>query len=546
MTGDDPQYDLIIIGGGINGAGIARDAAMRGIHTLLLEARDFGSGTSSWSSRLIHGGLRYLEYGELPLVYESLHERRQLQSIAPHLVKRIRITIPIYKGSRRGRIIVRLGMTAYDLLSLGKNLPRHRMLSREELIAAEPGINADGLRGGAQYYDAQVTYAERLVLENIIAAAEAGAVVRNYSPVTAIEFRDGGNHQVRYTRAGSGEEPAVAAPVIVNAAGPLVDRVLALGNKKMPRLMGGTKGSHIIVAPFPGAPKDAIYVEAQADGRPIFIIPWNRQYLIGTTDIRVDIDPAEVQASDDEIRYLIDETNRVFPQANLGPENIHFAYAGVRPLPYRKKGPESAVTRKHIIKKHRGGARGLISIIGGKLTTYRNLARQTVDKVQKMAGGHVAVCRTAELPLPGAIEFEAAEEALNSIESLSVAGRRRIAQIYGGRVQRLQALVAAQPELGATLDAEDTVLVAEIALAVRDEFALHLSDIVHRRLMVGLSADLGAHLTLSIAAAAAAELGWSSEEAERQLGILNAHNARLRRTDSRTGDQKTISDTSSM
>lgn len=536
MTGDVPQYDLIIIGGGINGAGIARDAAMRGIHTLLLEAHDFGSGTSSWSSRLIHGGLRYLEYGELPLVYESLHERRHLQSIAPHLVKRIRITIPIYKGSKRGRIIVRLGMLAYDLLSLGKNLPRHRMLSREELIAAEPGINADGLRGGAQYYDAQVTYAERLVLENIIAAAEAGAVVRNYSPVTAIEFRDGGNHQVRYTQAGSGEETAVAAPVIVNATGPWVDRVLALGNKKMPRLMGGTKGSHIIVAPFPGAPKDAIYVEAQADGRPIFIIPWNGQYLIGTTDIRVDTDPADVQASDDEIRYLVDETNRVFPQANLGPENIHFAYAGVRPLPYRKKGPESAVTRKHIIKKHRGRARGLISIIGGKLTTYRNLARQTVDKVQKTGGGHPSECRTAAVPLPGAIDLDAAEEALASIDSLSSEGRHRIAMIYGGRARRLQELVTAQPELGVTLDAEGTVLVAEIALAVRDEFALYLSDIVHRRLMVGLAADLGAHLTLSIAAAAAAELGWSSEEAERQLGILNAHNARLRRTDSRTGD----------
>ena len=533
MAGEVPQYDLIIIGGGINGAGIARDAAMRGIHTLLLEANDFGSGTSSWSSRLIHGGLRYLEYGELPLVYESLHERRHLQSIAAHLVKRIRITIPIYKGGKRGRLIVRLGMIAYDLLSLGKNLPGHTMLSREELIKAEPGINSKGLRGGSQYYDAQVTYAERLVLENVIAAAEAGAIVRNYSPVTDIQFRDDGNHRVEYTEAGNADETrAATAPVIVNAAGPWVDRVLALGNEKMPRLMGGTKGSHIIVAPFPGAPKDAIYVEAHADGRPIFIIPWNKQYLIGTTDIRVDIDPADVQASDDEIRYLVDETNRVFPQANLNPQSIHFAYAGVRPLPYKKKGPESAVTRKHIIKKHRGRARGLISIIGGKLTTYRNLARQTVDKVQKMGGGHPSVCRTAELPLPGAIDLEAAEEALASIDALSAEGRHRIAMIYGGRARRLQELVTAQPGLGATLDAEGTVLVAEITLAVRDEFALNLSDIIHRRLMIGLSADLGAHLTLSIAAAAAAELGWSSEEAERQLGNLNAHNARLRRTES--------------
>ena len=185
MVGEVPQFELIIIGGGINGAGIARDAAMRGIKTLLLEANDFGSGTSSWSSRLIHGGLRYLEYGELPLVYESLHERRNLRVIAAHLVQPLRITIPIYKGSKRGRVLIRMGMTAYDILSLGKKLPRHNMLSRDELIDVEPGLNSDGLRGGAQYYDAQVTYAERLVLENIIAAAEAGATVRNYCPVHA-------------------------------------------------------------------------------------------------------------------------------------------------------------------------------------------------------------------------------------------------------------------------------------------------------------------------------------------------------------------------
>jgi glycerol-3-phosphate dehydrogenase len=285
-----------------------------------------------------------------------------------------------------------------------------------------------------------------------------------------------------------------------------------------------------VVGKFAGAPKDAVYVEAKADGRPIFIIPWNAQYLIGTTDIRIDNDPHEVQASDAEIRYLVDETNRVFPQANLHPHDIHFAYAGVRPLPYRKKGPEAAISRKHIIRKHRGKARGLISIIGGKLTTFRHLAEQTVDIVQKFRGGKVSICRTAETRLPGAIEFEAAEEALALIESLSPNGRHRIANIYGGRVRRLLELIEAQAELGETLDVDNTVLAAEIALAVRDEFALQLTDIIHRRLMIGLSPNLGAHLTLSVAAVASIELAWSSEEAERQLGVLNAHNSRLRRT----------------
>jgi glycerol-3-phosphate dehydrogenase len=362
----------------------------------LLEAKDFGSGTSSWSSRLIHGGLRYLEYGEIPLVYESLHERRKLRSIAGHLVQRLRMTIPIYKGGKRGLTIVRLGMMAYDVLSFSKKLPGHDMLTRQELIEAEPGLNAEGLRGGAQYYDAQVTYAERLVLENIIAAADAGATVKNYCPVTSIQLHANGDHQVSYAEVDGRDDNVAVAPVIVNAAGPWVDQVLALGDEQVPRLMGGTKGSHIVVGPFAGAPKDAVYVEAKADGRPIFIIPWNAQYLIGTTDIRVDNDPHEVQASDAEIRYLVDETNRVFPRANLHPDNINFAYAGVRPLPYRKKGPESAISRKHIIRKHRGKARGLISIIGGKLTTFRHLAEQTIDIVQKFRGDKVIACRTAE------------------------------------------------------------------------------------------------------------------------------------------------------
>ena len=186
MSTTEPDYDVVIVGGGINGAGIARDAALRGLRVLLLEKNDFGSGTSSWSSRLIHGGLRYLEYAEIPLVFESLHERRRLRQVAPHLVKQLRLNIPVYERGKRSKWLVRLGMVAYDLLSIGKNIPPHRMLTRDQLIALEPGVRQEGLLGGAQYCDAQVTFAERLVLENIIGAKEAGAEVRNYSPVIGI------------------------------------------------------------------------------------------------------------------------------------------------------------------------------------------------------------------------------------------------------------------------------------------------------------------------------------------------------------------------
>lgn len=526
---NDEAYDMVVIGGGINGAGIARDASLRGLKVLLLEARDFGSGTSSWSTRLIHGGLRYLEYAEIHLVRESLHERTRLRKNAGHLVKPVRITIPIYKGGKRGRLLIRLGMIAYDLLSLGKSMPRHRMLTKDELLQSEPGIDANGLLGGAQYFDAQVTYAERLVIENVIAASHSGARVLNYSPVTGFQCHADGMHHLRFHDRFRREQ-VVVARVIVNASGPWVDRVLSLGDEPMPRLMGGTKGSHIVVGEFQGAPSNAIYVEAGADGRPIFIVPWNEQYLIGTTDIRIDGDPSESRASDEEIAYLIDETNRVFPGAELSVQDIHFAYAGVRPLPFKKKGPESAITRRHIVKLHRGKARGLISIIGGKLTTFRNLAEQTVDRAGKFVGGRIGDCGTRDSYLPGALHLAAAESAAAALDGLSEEGRRRVVDLYGGRVQRLVELAAADADLGKALDADATVLAAEVALAVRDEFAFCLSDIVHRRLMIGLSADLGAHITLAVAAIAATELGWDSEEAERQLSELNAHNARLRRT----------------
>ena len=241
------EYDLVIIGGGINGAGIARDASRRGLSVILLEKNDFGSGTTSFTSRLIHGGLRYLEYAELPLVYESLHERGYLRKIASHLVKPIRISIPIYKSGRRGPLLIRLGMIAYDLLSIRKTLPWHRMLNRDEMLREEPGLNPEGLRGAAQYYDAQVTFAERLVLENIIAAEEAGAVVKNYCAVDVIGLHDGKAMNVAYVDQISGEKIRAKGKLVINAAGPWVDKVLQTSSTKTRRLMGGTKGSHIVV-----------------------------------------------------------------------------------------------------------------------------------------------------------------------------------------------------------------------------------------------------------------------------------------------------------
>ena len=227
MSSDTASFDVAVIGAGINGAGIARDAALRGLSVVVLEQNDMCSGTSAISSRLIHGGLRYLEYGEIPLVFESLRERITLRRIAAHLVKPIRICIPIYHSAKRGPLLIRLGMIAYDLLSVGKTVPRHDMLSRDAAIANEPGLESEGLRGAARYFDAQVTFAERLVLENLLAARSAGAEVKTYSAVTQINIERGAVSTLEYTDSLSGQKGEVAAKVVINAAGPWVDQVLA-------------------------------------------------------------------------------------------------------------------------------------------------------------------------------------------------------------------------------------------------------------------------------------------------------------------------------
>ena len=520
-------FDVAVIGAGINGAGIARDAALRGLKVVVFDKNDMCSGCSAMSSRLIHGGLRYLEYGEIPLVYESLFERRNLRQTAPHLVEPLRICIPVYRGGRRHPLLIRLGMIAYDLLSFRKSLPRHEMLSAASIRMAEPGLATEGLRVAARYYDAQVTFAERLVLENLLAARSAGAVICTHSEVTRIDVEDGAVAGVAY-RDGAGNERNVPVKVVVNAAGPWVDRVLDVASASAPRLIGGTKGSHIIVGPFDGASEDALYVEAESDGRPFFIIPWNGLYLVGTTDIRYRGDLDNVRVSEEEVDYLLAETNRVFPRAGLTRADIRYAYAGVRPLPRKEKGPESAITRRHIIRENSDIASGLLSIIGGKLTTYRSLAEQAVDKIGRLLDSRLPACRTRETELPGAWGAAQARDALAALGCLSDSGIERMLSIYGGRAAAIARMCDDRPELSRALDETDRVLAAEVVFAIREEFALSLEDIVFRRLMVGLDADQGRGLYDEIAAIAAAETGWSPETIKQQLEELTDYAESLR------------------
>ena len=531
------SFDLTVVGAGVNGAGIARDAALRGLRVLLLDKGDIASGTSSWSSRLIHGGLRYLEHGEVGLVRESLRERERLLRTAPHLVRPLPLLIPIYRGDRRGPLLIRAGMVAYDVLSFDKSLNRHKMLSAEEALARVPGLNPRGLKGAAVYYDAQVEYAERLAVENALDARDHGAAVIIHARVDRLLLGADGKtvRGVAFTDLLDGGAHEALASVTLNVAGPWVDRILSGGRKgegtadRSPsRMIGGTKGSHIVVDPFPGAPADALYVEAKRDGRPYFVIPWNGLYLIGTTDVRYTGDLDRVVASEDEITYLLEETNRVIPRAGLQRGSVHFTYSGVRPLPYQEGGAEGAITRRHIVHDHDPEFRSLLSIVGGKLTTYRNLAEQAVDATYAKLSRPPPPSRTADLLLPGArtpgredaadlVAF-AAQLAADAAElGLPPETVDHLLRTYGSRARAVLALADAEPDLRAVVAPEVGAIGAEVVLAVREELAEDLADVLLRRTMVGLGREVGIGADRRMADVAVRHLGWDASRATEEV-----------------------------
>ena len=493
----ETDFDVIVIGAGINGAGIARDAAMRGLKVLLIDKGDAGGGTSAASTRLIHGGLRYLEHYEFGLVHESLRERETLLRIAPHLVRPLPITIPIYRESRRGRATIRAGMIAYDLLSWGKSLPRHRMRSVAETLKEMPGLKAEGLVGSAVYYDAQVEFAERLVVENVLDAIEQGARVLTYTRVTKLLTTEG---RVAGVQLEGNFADFAKADFVLNAAGPWVDELLGDGNK---RLIGGTKGSHVVVAPFAGAPESAVYLEAVSDRRPFFIIPWNGNYLIGTTDVRFENDPDEVRAESWEVDYLLAETNRAFPAAGLTRDRVLYTYSGVRPLPFTANEDEQNITRRHFLREH-PRFENVVSVVGGKLTTYRSLAEECVDLVLRKLGRKSLRSETASTPLPGARNYsQFGREYLEAPKKIPV----RWPRIYGSRAKEVAMLV----------ERVNDALAAEIVFAFENEFAKTLADCFLRRSMIGLEADLGLGQIDAAANAGIKWLGWSEERARREV-----------------------------
>jgi glycerol-3-phosphate dehydrogenase len=486
MLASDSHFDLIIVGGGINGAAIAREAQLSGVNTLLVEGNDFCSGTSAASTRLIHGGLRYLEHAEFSLVRESLSERERLLKSAPHLVEPLEIVLPLTHESRRGPLTIRFGMWLYDLLSIGKSLPSHRMLNRAEIQEALPGLNADDLIGGAAYFDAQVRFPERLVVENALDAEANGAMLATHTAVRELTVENGSITGVVWESAG--KTGRALAPVVVNAAGPWVDTVLgSLGSKP---LIGGTKGSHLVVESFAGAPARGVYAEAASDGRPFFLTPWNGLYLIGTTDERYVGDPSAASMSQAEFAYLVAETKRLFPGASDLEQHVCYTCAGVRPLPPTEGVKEGAITRRHLIKAHRE-AKGLFSIVGGKLTTHRALAEDCMKRLRRRLG-ITGRSPTADRLLPGALDDSDRDQLIADLSrSFGSATATRLWHTYGSSSLRLQKCVVEESELGTRLGPGSDFLVAELVHAIQQEHALTLEDILQRRTMAGLQSDFG-------------------------------------------------------
>jgi glycerol-3-phosphate dehydrogenase len=550
---DATRFDLIVIGAGINGAAIARDAALRGMSVCLLEKDDLASGTTAWSSRLIHGGLRYLEHREFGLVRESLRERERLLRNAPHLVNPLPMVVPIHDGAQRGPMLIRAGMVLYDALSFDKSLPRHRMLSAKQAMARVTALNPCGLEAAAVYYDAQATFAERLVIENVRSATDHGAQVATRAAVRRIIAEGAVVRGVEVDDGLTGETYRLSARIVVNVAGPWVDAVLsgAPEDRITSRLIGGTKGSHIVVDRFAGAPDDAIYYESRTDRRPILVIPFNGMIMLGSTDLRFAGDLDHVETSDAEIAYLLGEANSLFSGIDLVPEDVLYSYAGVRPLPVTRSGSTAGITRRHLIKDHGPALRGLWSIVGGKLTTHRALAEEVVTRAAK-ALDREASCVTAATSLPGAagIVMDVFRVGLvGKADALGLPTRTaaRLADMYGLAAEEILTIVQAKPELGAEVDAWSGAIAAEAVHAVRAEMAYSLADILLRRSMIAYGPHAGIGPDKAMVTAAGNDLGWSKSRQTTELRSFREWITRYRPRENRelvkaegVGDQRSV------
>jgi glycerol-3-phosphate dehydrogenase len=506
-------YDLVIIGGGINGAALAALAAENGYRTALLERTDFGAGVTSRSTRLIHGGLRYLEHGEIRVVRESLREREALLQDFPGQVKPLPFLVPVYRRDSRRAWWIGLGLEAYYWIGHSQLLEKHRRLSPDEVASIEPGLQRDGLLAGFLYFDCQAVYPERIALELALLAEAAGAEVHNHTPVVALLADSGRAARIDGVRVESGQE--YRAHLVINAAGPWADRVRRMlpdraGQARAARpLLTLVSGAHIVTAAFPGAPSHAVYHEASADRRPFFVIPWRGLWLIGTTETPYDGEPGSPAPTEAELDYLLREANRLFPDAHLDRSSILYSYDGARPLLYDASSEAQSISRDHAIYDHEKeeGLAGMVTLAGGKLTTARAFAAQVMDHVAGKLGRPRPAPRSERRPPP---RWDG-----DGVPT-------RLAEIYGRRAAEIVALARQWPELDRPICTSGPTTAAEIVHAVEREKARTLGDILLRRTGLAFDPCRGLDCAAEAARLVAPLLGWDEAGVARAVAEYQA------------------------
>lgn len=538
-------YDIVIVGGGITGACIARDAAQRGLSVALVEKHDFASATSAASSKLIHGGLRYLQNLELGLVRESLRERRIWSNIAPHLIDPLTFLMPLTGGRLSRRLKMGLALTAYDWLAYDRNrledprksIPGHRTLSREEAIALEPGIESESLTGAAIFYDYQMYSPERLALECICDAGALGASVANYVEVLEFEQDGGRVTGVRVRdKSRNGFEFSIHGRVTVNAAGPWADLLMAQVSGETPgRNLIRSKGIHIVTRDLTNGHGLAV----PTDAGHFFILPWRGHSLIGTTDTVYEGHPDHFCVTEQDIRDFVDIISAGHPTATLRREDVLHFYGGLRPIvdtttdqveePDEEEEPDSySASRAAEIIDHaaENGLEGMVTAIGGKWTTSRSLAEQIVDRIMEKLGKPPAPCTTDFTPTYGGDVGPYRDFLGRSFVKYSSMPEfiiENVTKNYGSRLDDVFALTEEDDSLTELISDEFPDIAAQIAYAVREEMALTLEDVLFRRTGLGTLGRPAPETLARVADLMARELNWSDEEKESQLAQVETH-----------------------
>jgi glycerol-3-phosphate dehydrogenase len=525
-------FDVLVVGGGITGAGIARDAVLRGLKVALVEKADFASGTSSKSSKLVHGGLRYLEQAEIALVFESVNERKRLMSLARHLVRPLPFLVTNYQGDRRWLATLDVGLWIYDALCLFGSYRNHRTYGTRKTLELEPTLRPEGLNGGILYYDC-LTDDARLTLENALDAREQGAVVLNHVRAGAL-LRDGSDRVtgVTVTDAETDARFDVRARVVINASGPWSDEVRALVGEKP--ILKPTKGVHLVVDAKKLPISHALMMTSPRDKRVVFAIPWGLgRTVVGTTDTFFDGTPDKVEPDQRDIEYLLEVANHQMPGAKLVPDDVISTWSGLRPLlkPADEGAGASQVSREHMIYERAG----FVTIAGGKLTTYRRMAAEVVDRAMTQLDAHQP-SQTKTRPLPGSVGLSESDEQLEALAreltrpEQPEATARALAEIYGVRARTVVDRATKDPSAAERLDGDLPYLMAQVDEAVEHEFATTLDDVLSRRIPLVLRAhDQGLGVAPKVAARMAQRLAWSTQRTEAEVAKYQAVVASSRR-----------------